>query len=40
MITDEISYPEISPYLDNESDIYEELPPNDDSPLRIGYVKL
>lgn len=27
-------YPEISPFIDNESDIYEELPDTEDSPLR------
>lgn len=35
-----MDYPEISPYLDNESDLYEELPTVNDSPLRISYAKL
>jgi len=33
-------YPEIIPFIDNESDIYEELPTENDSPLRTNNVKL
>jgi len=35
-----MSYPEIYPFIDNESDIYEELPATEDTPLRIINVKL
>lgn len=30
------NYPEVSPFIDNESDIYEELPTTEDSPLRTS----
>lgn len=35
-----LEYPEIPPYLDNESDLYEELPVIEDSALRSNNVKL
>lgn len=33
-------YPEVPPYIDNESDTYEELPFINDSPLRTDNAKL